>query len=307
MNSKQIKQGQILLITLLVLMVLAIVIVGVVIVTSRDTSQVVANQKYEQLLNVAEVELQRVIDKYGDTTIPLDDLSRDDDLDNYVTSCDAVNSNSQIGYECKINDDNALGLDLDTTITVVEDKNISGLELYKDDTITFALDGYNQGLDITWDQDIAMEIAITYFEDLDSDGVWDTNEPLDETRDIFDAFGVYDSLGGTPNFNFVSLNGGRGARFTINNIADLQSINYQTTSISLTARTRNNLGNPTLIDVTATDPGSFPFQIRSFTTSVFDPNDPQTPVAEVESFVSIETQLDSIFNYTIITDGNITL
>ncbi|MCA9386653.1 hypothetical protein KC669_01320 [Candidatus Dojkabacteria bacterium] len=307
MNYKERKKGQILLITLLVLMVLAVVIVGVVIVTSRDTSQVVANQKYEQLLNVAEVELQRVIDKYGDTTIPLSDLSNDSDLDNYVTSCEVINSSSEIGYECKINDDNALGLDLDTSIRVIEDKNIEGLELYKDETMSFVLDGYDQSLDITWDQDIAMEIAITYFEDLDSDGIWDTNEPLDETRDIFDAFGVYDSLGGAANFNFVSLNGGRGTRFNISNIVDLQSVNYQTTSISLTARTRNNLSGPTLLNMIPSDPASFPFQIRSFKTSVYDPNDSETPVAEIESFISIETQLDSIFNYTIITDGNITL
>ncbi len=300
------KKGQILLITMLVLMVLAIVIVGIVIVTNRDIGQVTTNQKYEQLYNVAETELQRVVAKYGVSTVRLGDLSRDPDLDEYITDCTPVNESLALGYDCSVSDENALGLELDTEILVVDRKEIRNLEIYKDESITVKLEGYKQSLDVTWDQNVAMEFSMNFFIDSNNNGTWDQNEEIKEVSDIFDNFGVFNSKDPTNTFGFTSINSGRGVRFRINSISTLPA-NYYTRSITITPRTRENNPNPVLLSVVPSDPGSFPFQVRAFETTTYDTLDNNTPVVEVNSQVSLESQIDSIFNYSLITNGNISL
>jgi hypothetical protein len=304
------KEGQILLVTLLVLMVLAVAIVGVVIVTNRDIGQVVSNQKYEQLYNVAETELRRVIDIYGRTTSSLSDPSRDQDLAVYIQDCIAVNETVSTGFECQMVDDNALNLVLDTRVSILERKDIQDLEIYKDETVNINLAGYNQGIDFSWNQDVAMEFIVSYFVDSNGNGIWDSNEPIEEVRDTYDRYGVFDSLDPSNQFQFQALNPsqpGRGVRLIISNILSLQGISYVTRSVSVTPRTRVANPDPVLLTVEPTDPGSFPFQVREFTSSTFDPIDDATPFVEVSTQIPIESQVDSIFNYSIITDGNISL
>lgn len=304
------KSGQILLVTLLVLMVLAVVIVGVVIVTNRDIGQVVSNQKYEQLYNVAETELRRVVDIYGESSSTLSDPSRDQDLSIYVQDCIAVNETTATGYNCRMVDDNALNLTLETRVSVLERKDINDFEIYKDETISINLAGYNQGIDFSWNQDAAMEFSLSYFVDSNGNGVWDTNEPLEEVRDTYDRYSVFDSIDSSNQFQFQALNPsapGRGVRLVISNIVSLQGIQYVTRSISVTPRMRVANPDPVLLSVEPTDPGSFPFQVREFVSSTFDPIDESTPFVEVSAQIPIESQIDSIFNYSIITDGNISL
>ncbi len=297
------KKGQILLVTMLVLMVLAIVIVGIVIVTNRDVSQVVQNQKYEQLYNVAETELQKVVAKYGDSTLDLSQLPNDRDL-SQISGCRPVNESLEVGYDCDVSDENALGLELDTSIRVVERKEIRNLEVFKDEAITLRLEGYERGLTVSWDQNVAFEFVLNVFEDTNGNRIWDQTEKITEVRDIYDSGGVFTSKDNSNPFGFSGNN--QSISFVIDNITSLPS-NYRTRSLTIIPRTRANNPNPVLVNVIPSDPASFPFQVRAFETVTFDETDNNTPVVEVNSQVSLESQIDSIFNYSLITNGGISL
>ena len=301
------KNAQILLVTLLVLMIVAIVIIGIVIISNRDIAQVSTNQKYEQLYNVAEVEIQRVIEKYGDGKRSLVDLSQDGELKDFIQSCTPVNQNIKKGFDCEVQGNNTAGLKLDTTLEVFDTKEMKDLRVYKDESLNLILNGYNQSLNIYWDQGVALEFVLNFFIDTNTNNVWDVDEEIIEIRDIFDKKNIFTSKDQSNAFGFTPLTDrSGGVTLNINNISSLQSNNnYKTRSLALIPRTREDRSTPVILSVTPADLASFPHQLRVFNIETYDSEDENSPFIEINSKLSLEPNIDSIFNYSLITENDI--
>ncbi len=307
-RTKSKKKAQILLVTLLVLTVVAMAVSGTVILLNRDVGQVSTSQKYQQIYNVAESQLQRVIEKYGNYNEDLNNIGND------FATCSSVQQEENNIYECTFSDEINAATTIDTSLTAIDSKNINELSIKKDQALTVNLNGYRNGVQINWGENFAMELSITYFIDANGNSVWDNNEEIQNIGDVYDLQNVFDSReGNDPNsesvFNFSIFdaeNVATSLQFTVSSIDNFQANYYP---MNLTVIPRSNLSSlsSTKISITPTDPSVFPYQIRSFEAKSFDSEDPSSPVATVESFIPLGSQIDSIFNYAFITKDTLTL
>jgi len=302
-----VKKGQILIITLLVLTILSILSISIIVLNNRDAGQVVANLKYEQAYNVAETELNSLIQIYGDYQTNLSALSID---------CLELEPNNW--YECTktrsdLNSDTAYNVETN----IRNEKEIQRYELAKDRSLDIYLNGYSSGLDIRWFDNSgllgAMEMTLVF------------KTPTGDykvVKDLFDKYGIFDTKNATSVFSYQSIE----SDLTRQNSST--RINIGTTKINLIANALNNSVNLTNSDipyylkltlrsnsaqavlplsVQSTDPASFPSQVRTFTASSFDNNasNTSTPVANVESVVPLFGQLGGIFDYALISEDEV--
>jgi type II secretory pathway pseudopilin PulG len=303
MNSN--KKGQILLVTLLVLAILAIVVVGVVVLLNRDVEQVATNEKYQQIYNVSESQLQRIISTYADYSKPLSDIATDPGLQDIVESCPvSVQTIGEIEANCVINNTEILSSEVQTDIKITDSKKIDEFSLFKDDSLTLGLSstivpsGYRNRIDITWTGDMAIEFEVVYR----------NGSTYGNYKDVYDAHAVLDSFasGGSVSAGVLSITPDS------NNPSNKVSVNLGTLPggsnleyLIITPRSKTE--ESTDISVEAADESAFPNQMRLFLSTSLDTGDESTPIVKVEAQVPLFPQLNSAFNYSLISNDLIEL
>lgn len=323
MRFKKEKKGQILLMTLLVLMILAIVVVGTVRLTNRDTSQVASNLKYQNFFNVSETKAQDVIQNIAD--ISATDMDQNTGTNSFITdnpNClQTERLNNLVGYECSFSDPNNEGNnEILNTVTINQTKYLEDYPVNKDETFAIQLDGYKDSITLSWNEiDAALELKIVYFTDSNGNKLWDENEFLDSTTGTYDitANGVFKK---DANANAVSnaISTRSAAAIdgnAINFLADIgqssgvsSSANTYPLYMNITPRIpQNSLFKSIKLTMQADDYSIFPYQVREVVSKTYDTADGSTPFVELKSVVPIRPQMDSIFNYSLITPDDVVL
>lgn len=280
-------KGQALVITLLVLAIVSIVVIGILIIANRDVSQVINNEKYERLYNEAERIVRDTIQLNGVATLP--------------SSCG--NSSlfpGYLEYNCGTTQVTSDDLTAVVDLKVLDRRSIEDFPIAKDRSLDVALDGYSQGVEVTWTGNIAMEFNIIY-----TDG----GGNIQSIKDIYDRAGVFDSLAGDNptndinnihDINFQVLDAGNTTSSTTFTISSTNGISLGTTiALRLTPRSKIE-GDTTSLTVRGTNVGAFPYQMREFVSTAVDQVDASSPLARVLSKVPLAPQLDSIFDYSLL-------
>ena len=285
------KKAQALVITLLVLVIISIVVTGVLVISNRDVTQVINNEKYERLYNESEKKVRETLETFG-LTLP----------SNCGTPVTLPGSTS---YDCGTTEQTSDQLVASVDLSVVDKKSVEDYSVSKDRTLDVALNGYNGEVQIRWNKPIAMEFAIVYT---------DSGSNTRAIRDVYDLGSVYNSLvGDNPNndinnihdINFQILDSGAQSTSTRFLISSTNGMSLGST-ISLRITPRSKTANDVVsLTVRATNEASFPFQIREFVSSSIDPQDSLSPLASVVAKVPLNPQTDDIFDYTFLVKGNL--
>ncbi len=305
-GEKETKKAQIMLITLVVLMILGIIVVGIVIVINRDTQETVANQKYEQVLNTAESNLQSIVQKYGNYSIALSSLPSDFNV------CSPVVAN--IEYNCTFQNQDFSSISLTTQVNVQNTKDVREFEIKKDRSLVINLydaaitpaGGYKAGLELTWDNASALDFTLIYTDGSGKDFA---------IKDVYDESNIYESLVGDD---------------PIGDPAGIHQLDFQALDLSnLQTSVRIALGTSTIpagvtikslritprmdatfgsihLSLEAGSKSNFPYQMREFKSTSYDQLEGQTtPVVNVLTQIPLTPQTDSIFDYSFITNDTI--
>lgn len=287
------KKAQALVITLLVLAIISIVVMGIIVVSNRDVTQVVTNEKYDRLYNESEKKLIETIETNGITSLP--------------TSCGTPSVFAgYTQYNCGTTTQSSETLNASVDLKVIDRKSITDYVVKKDRSLDVALNGYSGEVQIRWNKPVAMEFSIVY---TDAGGV------VRNIRDVYDLAGVYDSLtGDNPNsdagnihdISFAVLDSSNTATTTKFIISATNGISLgSTVSLRITPRTKT-VGDVVSLNVVATTESSFPFQMREFVVSSIDSQDSSSPIASVVTKIPLAPQVDDIFDYSILVNGNLT-
>lgn len=279
---KRTYQGQILIITLLVLTIIAVIIVGIVGIATRDVQQTVANRKYEELLNNAELNVVKLLDKYADTKSALTQL-----VTEYPSNCRSILLDE---YECRFTDQNLV-----TVVNVEDSSTVNDYELKKDGSLELQLNGFRDEVSVYWEGLSAMEFSLFFT----------ASNKQQQIIDVFDLNAIYDSVGNDPlndlapqnhAFPFVA-DAAKGTGWYKFNIAGVTGLPADATthSLRITSRQPDNSSVKVLLDVQGS--AGFPDQVREFTATSFDNAADVHATARVRTVVPILAQVSSVFNY----------
>lgn len=285
-------EAQALVITLLVLAIVSVVVIGILVIANRDVTQVINNEKYERLYNEAERRVRDTIQLHGVATLP--------------SSCG--NSSlfpGYLEYDCGSDQVTSDALSAIVDLKVLDRRSIEDFPVAKDRSLDVALDGYSQGVEVTWTGNLAMEFNIVY-----TDG----GGAIQSIKDIYDRAGVFDSLAGDNptndinnihDINFQVLDAGNTTSSTTFTISSTNGINLGSTLVlRLTPRSKIE-GDTTSITVRATNVGAFPYQMREFVSTAVDQLDSGSPLARVLSKVPLAPQIEGIFDYSILVKNDL--
>ena len=291
------------LITLIVLMIIAIVVVGLVYLINQDTEQVDTNRKYNQIANSAEQTINEYARAYGSYTFNLNSLPSE-----CTQSIDPLNPEDD-RYVCTVIDSDYSTVAVDREIEVVDTGDVEDIVILKDESFIIrlseegALTGYVGDLEIEWTNEITLEFSLVY-EDISS-GEYGI------IKDIFDAYGVVDSLVSddpftdTLNIHPFDFDVYQSTNLTNSAIINLiptitDPVNQIPRYLVITPRSRT--ATATELSLFATDPSTFPGQVRNFKVIAYDSSDEDSPVAGFQTTTPLTSQLDSLFNYVLVTE-----
>ncbi|GAB4284871.1 MAG: hypothetical protein Kow0081_2320 [Candidatus Dojkabacteria bacterium] len=299
------KKGQIMLLTLLVLMIIAIAVIGILNLVIRDSNQVSNTGDYQLALQVSESITQRAVEVYGNnpSLISIEELTGatgdiDSNLSDILDYCTlSVDNQEQKTFECRKN----VGTDFTSILLVSDKKEVIDFNLEINRPLTLNLEGYlsSEGLLVSWDSNlVALELSLIYFDSSNTlkvaEALWDSGslrvseEPeaiINELPLTTNTFAEPDRSLQIPNFA----------------LADVNSL----VSITFTPRSKDPNVQQVTLNIIPTDYTTYPFQIREFRTTSFNPNSGSTPSVTTITQIPIEPQLDSIFNYSLITEDSV--
>jgi len=298
--KEEYKKAQIMVITLLILMVVALIIVSLSVLLERDTDQVVSGQVFEQLYTDSNNKLRDFVARYGLET-NLSELANEGCVLEYSDA-------SGTKYSCSIVDSIGDGLSSTTIVEIADTKDVFDLELSKDKSFTVSLEGYEGQINSVWDQNIAVDFNLTYFDDANTNGVLDSNESLQTIQDIFDPFDIYTSspnpyLSTESTFNF-SPNGSNDQGMSFN-IAGVDGWGANFVSQELVFIPRYNTGRDPIFDITPNSYTGYPEQVRDFDVSSFNTDSDDSPVTSIGTVLFIHPQSQSVFDYALFTEDSI--
>lgn len=295
MSSKKTKKGQVLLITLLVLTIIGIVIVGLVTLSNRDVSQVITSEKYEKLYNTSETQVRQIIDNFGKYDKPLTTLPT------VFTQC----TGTGLAYNCTFVDTTTGNTNVKTDITVNDTSTITNYEVQKDRSFIMQIKGYSGTLDFTWDKATAVEFSVI---------AQDSARNLKVVKDVYDLSGVYDGLVGDnpystphPNHPFTYIvkdPSNKANTVTLNMTPAALGLGSTDYVYYLTITPRLKTDNESVRFTITGIAGLLP-QIREFISTSVDTNDSNSPLAKVISQIPLAPQMDSVFDYALISNSAI--
>ncbi|MEP7103470.1 MAG: hypothetical protein ABI721_02045 [Candidatus Dojkabacteria bacterium] len=302
MGYKQVKtkDGQVLLITLLVLTIIGIVVVGLVTLSNRDVTQVATSEKYEKLYNASETQVRKIIDNFGKYDKPLDTLPQT------FSECQALQAG--VSYKCTVQDSSLGSTNFKTDVDINNRKDVQNFEVLKDKSFVLNSTGYAASVDVSWDKTAAIEFTLV---------VQDASRNLRVIKDVYDLAGIYTGLAGDNPYNQPNAvhsinfqvsdpsNKPTTTRITltpagVNGLAASDNVLY----ISLTPR-MTQVNGSVKFNVVAQNAASFPYQIREFVSTSIDTNDNTSPLAKVITQIPLAPQMDSAFDYALISNSAI--
>lgn len=293
--------AQILVITLLILGVITIAVLSIISILNRDSSQVVSNKKFEILNNAAEVLVTNAV-KAHNTSPTLTDLA------SFIPTCSFSSLvQSKLTYNCQDNSNILSPIAVTSSLIVEDQRDITNKEIKSDQALAINILNYRGEVRIEWTGNFALELNMILRsptgEWLNVNDVFDTQgvlSSLTSDNPFIDPSNIHDFLFTDP--NTPSPND---LQFEIN--ATLSSLGYGSYTPQLLVITpRNKETATTLVSVTGLGTG-FPNQIRQFTAVSFDNTDNSSPTAQVKSEILLQPQIDSIFDYALLTPGIVNL
>lgn len=320
------KKGQIMLITLFVLSIMAILLVMTLRIVLVDNQQADANEDFAVLDAVA----QSITQEYaiGSSESTLDNIVNDcpgDSLkiDIFTVECEFEVNKTTLEANSPIPEENVY------TTVKVKDSSIVEVDIKKDEAYSIELtaprdDGngfisFSNSVSFLWPDEgpMAVEIFVIFFTDVDAPGntryVWDS-----ENEDLRVAYGIFNNgllpTNPTNEFNITSnVRRGSGV-FTVDirsaMNSKLNNANNVPKSIVIIPRMENSSRNFTIQSARDRDHNSntiYPLQLREITTTTFDRNDPETPIAEVKTKVPLYPQLDALFYYVLLSKQEVSI
>lgn len=292
------KKGQILLITLLVLLILGIIVVGIVVFTNRDIEQSTTNQKYEEINNSADTRLKTIVSQFGTYSVPLSSIPGS------FPECVEVLAN--VEYRCGFSDTTTGNLDLTNVVEVENKKEITDFEIRKDESLEINLNGYNRRVNLVWDKASAIDFTII---------LRDATSNYTVVKDVFDLADIYTSLinddpyadpSNIHRLSFSVFDASKSSTSVTIDIAASIPAGLTPVSMRITPRMNTTYGS-ILLDVTASDNSTFPFQMREFISTSYDPEDNSSPVVKLTTKIPLHPQTDAMFDYALLTEGAIAL
>lgn len=291
------QNGQVLLITLLVLTIIGIVIVGLVTLSNRDVTQVVTSEKYEKLYNTAETEVRKLVDNFGKYDKPLSTLS------SVFNNC----AGGPDSFNCPFEDATIGNTNIKTDVTVIDQKDVIGFEVKKDRSLVLKLTGYTGIIDVSWDKAAAVEFTLI---------AQDGSRNLKVIKDVYDLAGVYEGLAGdnpynqpnaNHNINYQVKDASNNPTNTRLNItpAGVKGLVASDYVFYLTLTPRMRDADSSLKFTITNTTASFPKQIREFIATTRDTNDTSSPLAKVITQIPLAPQMDSVFDYALISNSAI--
>ncbi|MBL8014842.1 MAG: hypothetical protein JNK26_01480 [Candidatus Doudnabacteria bacterium] len=284
--------GQILVVTLMILIIIAIIVVGVVAVGSKDVLQSITDQRYNELYDAAERSIVGLIDKYGDPTEPLTNLTNSAQVPSGY-SC-ALDPSVSGQYRCTVNS-------VYNLLFVRDSRDVVDYELNKDDSLTLNMNGYRGTVVVSWTGTAALEFSLIYNDAgtiRNINDLYDNNSPT-----IFTANGgnPLSDPNNTHAFPFVT-NAGGGIRFNIGGITGLPAA-ATTYALRITPRMSGSAGN-ILLSVIPQNAG-YPNQVRIFNGASLSTQADVGVLAEAITQVPLFPQIANVFQYGFLTGGGI--
>lgn len=291
-------KGQILLITLLVLTILSIATVSIVLLNTRDVSQVQNSQQYNQIYNSIENEIKGLVQAFGKAEISLNPLN--------TTPYSCLENIPGESYKCNLNLVSG-NLNLTAELNITDEKKYEKFQIFKDRSLEINLDGYKDDLDIYWENpnlpladQASLEFILIYR---------DASGEFKSLIDIYNVAGVYTSPITVSSNPFVFL---ENPLYPGNQFA--RRLDFSTTLIATDKPEKlviiprmKRINSSIEIDILPTINSTYPNQIRKFVGKSVISNDPNSPVVNVITQIPLYPQTLSVLDYAILTNGEITL
>lgn len=278
-QSKNLK-AQILVLTLLSLFIISIIAVAIFNIASRDVRQTVQNREYARLQNIAENRVLELAARYANGS---------NSLSQVVTQLPCTQTGTT-QYTC---DNNSV---VSSRIILEDTNQITNYPLGKDEYFEIDLANYRGSFYFSFTGNAALEF-----------GLITQNASSQLYRyygSLFDLNNVFTNNGGNPfsdpsNNHF--LNFVNNVSFYSFNLNAVVPVNENPVKLRITARMPSQ-GSISL-NLSA-DSGS-PNFARRIASSTFDPNSATGVVATVSTVIPIAPQALSIFDYALLTSGQV--
>lgn len=277
--------AQILVLTLLSLFIISIIAVALFNIANRDVEQTVQNREYTRLLSVAENRVIEVASVYAQDTVALGSITSQD------PGCVQETTTK---YTCTTNSGSV------TTSTVLEELDaVIDYPLDKDQYIDIALNDYRGVVHFSYTGTAAFEFGILTRNT--------TTGAYKMYTDLFDLHGIFSSNGGDPFtdplgnhfLNFVNA-GGNTYNFTLGS-----SVPLNETILRMKITARKPTSGAVGLNLSGAV-GAFPKFVRKFTATTYDSASATGIAATTTAIVPLTPQSFSIFDYALLTDGNVT-
>jgi hypothetical protein len=296
--KEDLKNAQILLVTLLVMTIISIIVVGLIVISNRDVQQVVVSDKYDQILNSSENQMKGTIDTLSKNGVTLDKISQ------LLPSQNCVPQTLGTDYICTFTTTGDTQVEVKNVLRVKDSKEIKEFEILKDDSFEINLNAYNGYLTSSWDKAMPIQFDITFRR---ADGTYFI------ISDVFDMTNNYPGISPQSNFtdtlsihpiNFEPVDNQGLATQVKFNIASTSGYSGTPVWLSITPRSKQSYDS-IKFSLRAQDEGLFPFQMREYTIESVDAGDAGSPVVRLEVAVPLNSQPISLLDYGLLTPDDI--
>jgi len=256
-------------------------VISIIAVVTRDTEQSLSSKEYETSYNVSEEKMLTLLDTYSDVDVGLTGL--------LSQGCSLAGEL----YTCQYQQDNLI-----TNVSVTDTNRVENFELGKDETFSIILNDYTGILEISWTNDIALEMSLEYRV---ATADPNTNLGYKMIEDVYDQTGIFTQSGASSAdhvLNYaVDVNNPKLIQINMNNAIPGVAAADITTKLKIKPLMKGE-NTSTLISVQGDN--SLPKQVRKFEgvsyyESVGAPSSAPTLITQIP----LADKLPEILNYVL--------
>lgn len=281
-------KGQILITTLLALTIITLLVASLTIIAGRDVIQLANSERYEQFYNIAESEIKEYISSIG--------ISQN--LETHFIAGECLSpSLCQKSINSIFTPEN---ISTQTLLTVRDTWEIKNIEVKKDNPFEIKLNNnYNGTITFQWEYDtsvvqVAFEIALLV----------DNGSSKEVLRDVYNPSTAMNEIGVSGVLFPLGMPEQDKTRFSL----DLSAIGSNKLSLWVTPRIISPGVATDIIllkEVTFSDTSNVPLQIREYIAQTSETGNLSSPVVNVVSRIPLTPQIGSLFDYVLLTDGQL--